>query len=101
MDVLNRITELRLARNWTEYQLAARADLPQSTISTWYRKNMMPTIPSIERICAAFNMTMSEFFLEDENSAVNLTSQQIRLLEYATRLTPQQCDKLLEFLDQL
>lgn len=37
-DVLQRITDLRLARNWSEYQLSVRSGLPQSTISSWYRK---------------------------------------------------------------
>ncbi len=58
-DVLSAITTYRQARGWTEYQLAERSGLPQSTISSWYRKNMIPTIPSLEKICAAFGITLS------------------------------------------
>lgn len=36
MNVLARITQLRQKRGWTEYELAKRSGLPQSTISTWY-----------------------------------------------------------------
>ena len=46
MDILKRIVDLRKERNWTEYQLAEQSGLTQSTISSWYRKNMLPTIPS-------------------------------------------------------
>ena len=53
-DILSVITTYREERGWTEYQLAERSGLPQSTISSWYRKNMVPTIPSLEKICTAF-----------------------------------------------
>lgn len=101
MDVLEKITKLRIERNWTEYQLAERSGLTQSTISSWYRKNMLPTIPSLIRICEAFGITLSQFFLEDNENTVFITSQQRQLLEYTARLTPEQYDALLKFLSTL
>ena len=103
MDVLDRITQLRLERNWTEYQLAEKSNLTQSTISSWYRKNMLPTIPSLIRICDAFGITLSQFFLEDgENDVkITITEQQHRLLQYAARLDPDQYHALLKFLETL
>jgi len=53
MDILKRIVDLRKERNWTEYQLAEQSGLTQSTISSWYRKNMLPTIPSLTKLCDA------------------------------------------------
>ena len=47
-DILSTITEYRENKGWTEYQLAEQSGLPQSTISSWYRKNMIPTVPSLE-----------------------------------------------------
>ena len=63
-DILSAITTYREERGWTEYQLAERSGLPQSTISSWYRKNMVPTIPSLEKICMAFGITLSQLFAE-------------------------------------
>ncbi|HCG33115.1 MAG TPA: transcriptional regulator, partial [Ruminococcaceae bacterium] len=37
------IRQNREARGWTEYQLAERSGLPQSTISSWYKKGMTPS----------------------------------------------------------
>lgn len=37
-DILSMIRQTREARGWTEYQLAERSGLPQSTISSWYKK---------------------------------------------------------------
>lgn len=78
VNVLERITELREERYWTEYQLAEKSGLTQSTISSWYRKGMLPTIPSLTKICDAFGITMSQFFLEDTKQAISLTEKQAR-----------------------
>ena len=40
--VLSTITAYREERGWTEYQLAERSGLPQTTISSWYCKNVVP-----------------------------------------------------------
>lgn len=101
MEILDKITKLRLERNWSEYQLAEKSGLTQSTISSWYRKNMLPTIPSLSRICNAFGLTLSQFFLDDEGTNIQITEQQRRLLEYAARLNPKQYSALLEFLKNL
>ena len=88
-DILSAITTYREERGWTEYQLAERSGLPQSTISSWYRKNMVPTIPSLEKICMAFGITLSQLFAE-EDSPVSLTDSQRKLLERWSRLSEEQ-----------
>ena len=88
-DILAVITEYRQARGWTEYQLAERSGLPQSTISSWYRKNMVPTIPSLNKICEAFGIPLSQLFAE-EDEPVSLTDSQRKLLECWARLTEDQ-----------
>ena len=67
-DILTAITELREQRNWTEYQLAERSGLPQSTISSWFRKGMIPTVPSLEKVCVAFGITLSQLFGSGETN---------------------------------
>ena len=101
INVLNRITELREERNWTEYQLAEKSGLTQSTISSWYRKDMLPTIPSLSKICDAFGITMSQFFLEDDEQVSFLTERQLDLIHHAAKLDDAQFDALLTFLKTL
>ena len=100
MDVLEKITQLRQERHWTEYQLAERSGLTQSTISSWYRKNMLPSISSLNKICDAYGITLSQFFLEEEKT-VQLNERQLRLLEYASKLEPEQFESLISFLKTL
>ena len=85
-DILSVITQYREERNWTEYQLAERAGLPQSTISSWYRKGMTPTVASLEKICQAFGITLSQLFSENEE-AVTLTGSQKLLLQRWSKLS--------------
>lgn len=101
MDILSKITELREERHWSEYQLAERSGLTQSTISSWYRKNIVPSVPSLARICDAFGLSLSQFFLEDETHAVLLSDRQAQLIEAAARLSTEQYDSLLQFLQSL
>lgn len=101
MDILSKITELREERHWSEYQLAEKSGLTQSTISSWYRKNIVPSVPSLARICDAFGLSLSQFFLEDERHAVLLSDRQAQLIEAAARLSPEQYDSLLQFLQSL
>ena len=61
-NVLDTITSYREARNWSIYDLASEAGIKPTTISSWYRKNVMPTLPTLEKLCDAFNVSVSEFF---------------------------------------
>ncbi len=99
-DILTTITEYRVQRGWTEYQLAERSGLPQSTISSWYRKNMVPTVPSLEKICAAFGITLSQLFAEG-SAPVVLTESQKRLLESWARLSEDQQTVVFALIDKM
>ncbi|MBR7082037.1 MAG: helix-turn-helix transcriptional regulator [Oscillospiraceae bacterium] len=99
-DILSVITKYRVSRGWTEYQLAERSGLPQSTISSWYRKNMIPTIPSLVKICEAFGITMSQLFASPGDT-VTLTPSQTSLLDRWSRLSPEQQDVVFQLLDKM
>ena len=79
-DILGIIKTQREVRGWSEYQLAERSGLPQSTISSWYKKDMTPSFASLEKICDAFGITLSQFFADGEESVV-LTPSQRKMLD--------------------
>lgn len=101
MDILRKITEMRLEKGWTEYELAERADLTQSTISSWYRKNLVPSIPSLEHICCAYGITLSQFFVEKECHTMQLSQEQIEVLKRWNKMNKDQQKKLSEFIDSV
>lgn len=100
INVLNQITYYRLQKGWTEYQLATKSGLTQSTISSWYRKGLVPSIPSLEKICNALGITLSQFFSETETT-LTLTDTQKQLLEASVTLSEEQQLALIEFIKKL
>lgn len=99
-DILATITSYRERKGWTEYQLSERSGLPQSTISSWYRKNMVPTVPSLEKICVAFGITLSQLFAEEEDM-VFLDSSQRTLLENWARLSEEQKEVIFSLIKKM
>lgn len=93
LDILKRILDLRTRRGWTEWKLAEESGLKQSTISTWYSKNQLPKIPSLEKVCKAFGITMAQFFCENE--PVDLTSEQREMLENWSALNKNQKESIM------
>lgn len=100
MTVLDRILELRVERGWSEYRLSEESGIAQTTISSWFRKNICPTVPSLEKICNAYNITLSQFFNYD-NDIENLTEQQKKMVHLFNKLSLKQQNNLLEFLASL
>lgn len=100
IDVLERVTYYRNQKGWSEYQLAEKSGLTQSTISSWYRKNMVPSILSLEKICNAVGITLSQFF-STEDDDFSLTALEKELLAEANRLTAEQQSALIQFFKTL
>lgn len=94
MDVIQRISQLTKERGWSTYRLACESGLSASTIANIYRRNTVPSLVTLESICSAFDLTLSQFFAEDIN-AVPLTQEQKELFDKWANLTPTQ-KKLIE-----
>lgn len=89
MDVIKRITELTKERGWSTYRLAYESGLSTSTIANIYRRHTVPSLATLEMICDAFGITLSQFFAEDMD-AVPLTPEQKHLFDLWANLTPSQ-----------
>ena len=99
-DILNEITRLRQKRGWSEYELAKHSGLEQSTISTWYRKNQIPRLQTLEKVCHGFGMTLSQFFAEGDD-AISLTPEQREMLDHWSALDDTQQKIILELLKNM
>lgn len=64
MNVLKRINKLRLERNWSVYRLSVESGIPQSTLTNMFNRETLPSITTLEMMCNAFGITMSEFFYD-------------------------------------
>ena len=100
MDVLERITQLRNEREWSVYKLAQKAGVSQTTLRSLRQKNNLPTISTLEQVCAAFGITLAQFFTEGQE-AIPLTDEQRDMLRLWDTLTPEQKSALMSFLKTL
>ena len=93
MDVLDRLHKLMEARNWTMYRLAKESSLTESTIANIYRRNAIPSIDTLEKICQGFGITLSQFFSDAE--MVELTDELKEVFENWSTMTPEQKEAAL------
>ena len=94
MDVKKHIKELMEERNWTTYRLSMEAGLSHSTVTNIFKRNNAPTIPTLESICKAFGITLSQFFSE-KNGMAELTMEQRSLFAAWSTLNEDQKEALL------
>ncbi len=95
MDCLARIKELLDERSWSMYQLARKANIQQSTLSNLFIRNNAPTIPTLEKICDAFGITIVEFFGGDKNFR---TDEEKELLFLWNKLPKESKDAIIALL---
>ena len=68
MDTLGRVYDLIAERDMTLYQLAKMSDVSPSTLRNTKRREGQLKIDTIERICTALGITLSEFFAEQDTA---------------------------------
>lgn len=98
-DVMQRIRDLCAAREWTYYRLAKESGIPYSTLNTMLHKTYVPTIPSLEKICAGFGITLAEFF--SDSDIATLTAEQKQCLSLWNRLDQKSKDLAAAYMQAL
>ncbi len=93
--IVDRVDSLRVEQNYSIYELAQKADVSENTLKGIYKRKGFPNVFTIYRLCQAFEITVSEFFLTDENSKA-FTKKELELLAIFNNLSPKAQDALLE-----
>lgn len=99
MDVLVRLQKLLEDRGWSEYRLSKECGLSQSTIGNIFRRNTVPSLDSLEKICASFGITLSQFFAD--NDMIELTPDLKTIFEKWKVLSPTQKEALLQMVNAM
>ncbi len=97
MKINERINELRLKRGWSVNNLALEAGLTQSTLNSLLLRESSPRVETLISICNAFNISLAQFFIEDEKLEM-LSDDEKKLIEAFRRLTPEKQRYLLGLL---
>lgn len=101
MDVLKRIDEIMKKQNLNDYQLSKLSGLSTSTISNMRKRNTIPSIATLEYICDSLDMTLSQFFIDENTNLYPVTDTQKNFLDYFVLLTDHQQELLLEIVQSM
>ena len=99
MDINAHLKQMIQQRGWSEYRLAKECGLSESTIANIFRRNCAPSFSTLEIICKALGVSLSQFFAED--NIVALTSEEKALIDKWAMLTPEQKGIFLQVLELL
>ena len=80
-NVLERITMLLKEKGWSVYRLADECGIPRSSLYTMMKKRTMPKLDTLDIICDALGITLSDFFITRSNANGYLSSKESLLLE--------------------
>lgn len=81
------------------YRLSKEAGIPQSTLTNLYKRGNAPTISTLEAICRAFGISLSQFFSED--NSFRLTEDQEGLLDLWLRLPANKKQNAIAYINGL
>lgn len=96
MDIHSKLNRMIEEKGWSINRLANEAGLTQSTLSSVFIRQTIPSIPTLQKVCAALGVTLSEFFAEEPTE---LPSDIRRMMDIAKTLSPRQREKILELME--
>lgn len=97
-EINGRIRKLCEDRSWTVYRLAKESGITYSTLSTMLNQDNIPTIPTLEKLCGGFGITLGQFF---ENEKYLLTPEQNHHIRRWAQLSTEEQAGIERYMDYL
>ena len=103
--ILEQITTRCNELNWSRYRLAKEADIPYSSLNNMFKRNTVPSIPTLEKICAGMKIPLSDFFKDVESNdgsfTVKLSKKEQELFFEIKNLPEGKQNQLYAYIDGL
>lgn len=99
MDILERLNKVLKEAGITRYRLSKKCDVPEETLTGIFNCGSIPTIVTLEAICKGLNITLSQFFAE--NDMIELTPELKELYSDWRFLTPKQKELTKQFVKEM
>lgn len=97
MEINKKIITLCNERGWSIYTLSLEAGVTQSTLNSMFQRGNPPKIETLQCICNAFGITLSQFFLNDEQIEI-LSPKEKELVCSFRKLTNKKQQALIDLL---
>ena len=96
MDINKKIIDLCNERGWSIYELSLQSGITQSSLNSMIHRGNPPKFENLQYICEAFGITLSQFFLDDEQMEI-LSLKEKELISLFRKLSAKQQQGLLDF----
>ena len=99
-NVNQRIKDLCKQQNMTFYRLSKISNIPPSTLTNIYNRGTVPSVGTLENICRALGITLSEFFTTS-NDSFDLSAEQKELLDIYIQLPKDDKERVMAYVQGL
>lgn len=96
-ELVNKLTELKDNRKWSNYRIAKESGLPVSTVSNIYKRKTAPQFYTFCLICNGFGISLSDFFCDDRKFA-SLNQREKELLKLINLLDDEQQELIINIM---
>ncbi len=97
MNINEKIRKLCYQRGWSMYELAQEAGITQSSLTSMMKRGNPPKIENLQFICDAFGITLSQFFMEDDQLEI-VSTEEKEMLFLFRKLSDSKRTALIDFL---
>ncbi len=94
MDIIERLNFILEKYGWSKYRLSQESEIAESTLSNIFHRGTVPTIATLQVICNTMNISLAEFFADDE--LVVMTPELKKFYEEWMVLTPEKRKHLIQ-----
>lgn len=98
--IYDKVDALRLEKGWTIYELAKKAGVAPTTIYNWRDRLSSPTLSLLEAVCSAFEITVIDFLL-NEDELIALTEGQKELMRLWNTLSSEQKKSIINLMKSM
>ena len=99
MDINKKITALCNERGWSIYTLSLETGITQSTLNSMFQRGNPPKIETLQCICEAFGISLSQFFLTDEQMEL-LSPKEKELVSSFRKLSDKKQQAILDLINR-
>ena len=94
--IADKITSLCEKRDISKYRLSQLSGISQSSLGRIMAQENLPSLITLEKICAALGVTLSQFF--QEGNSENLTEKQKEVLRIWNNLSTNEQETVMSML---
>ncbi|WP_195572469.1 helix-turn-helix domain-containing protein [Paenibacillus sp. 1001270B_150601_E10] len=94
MQIGDRLRKFRREKKLTTTQLSKQSGVTQSTISEIENNNRSPQLDTLEKICQALEISMTELLYEAQNNSFPLTDEERLILKVFYQLNIEEREAL-------